>query len=62
MLRGIHQLSNPNTVASSNFLPQYDKDNCIFCKKCTELCPMFAIKLMDEDNENKQIKSTLIDV
>ena len=56
MLRGIRQFSNPNTVASSNFLPQYEIENCVFCKKCTELCPMYIIELVDEDNENKRIE------
>jgi Pyruvate/2-oxoacid:ferredoxin oxidoreductase delta subunit len=56
MLRGIRQFNNPNTVASSNFLPQYEIENCIFCKKCTELCPMYSIELVDEDNENKRIE------
>jgi formate hydrogenlyase subunit 6/NADH:ubiquinone oxidoreductase subunit I len=59
MLRGIHQFNNPNTVASSNFLPQYDIDNCVFCKKCTELCPMYTINLVDEQNENKRIEINL---
>ena len=56
MLRGIRQFNNPNTVASSNFLPEYEIENCVFCKKCTELCPMYTIELIDEDNENKRIE------
>ncbi|MFW9881055.1 MAG: hypothetical protein ACFFG0_48955 [Candidatus Thorarchaeota archaeon] len=36
MLRGIRQFNNPNIIASSNFLPQYEIENCVFCKKCTE--------------------------
>jgi Pyruvate/2-oxoacid:ferredoxin oxidoreductase delta subunit len=59
MLRGIHQFNNPNTVASSNFLPQYNKENCVFCKKCIELCPMYTIKLVDEDSENERIEINL---
>ncbi len=56
MLRGIRQFNNPNTVASSNFIPEYDIENCVFCKKCTELCPMYTIELVDEDTENKRIE------
>ena len=56
MLRGIRQFNNPNVVASSNFLPQYEIENCVFCKKCTELCPMYTIELIDEDSENKRIE------
>ena len=44
MLRGIRQFQNPYVVASSNFLPEYEIENCVFCKKCTKLCPMYAIQ------------------
>jgi Pyruvate/2-oxoacid:ferredoxin oxidoreductase delta subunit len=55
MLRGIRQFKNPNVVASSNFLPEYEKQNCKFCKLCTKLCPMYAIELINEDTEYKEI-------
>jgi len=55
MLRGIPQFNNPNVVAKSNFIPKYDKQNCIFCKKCTELCPLYAIQLKDEDTDNQRM-------
>ena len=55
MLRGIRQFQNPNVVANSNFLPEYEIENCVFCKKCTTLCPMNAIELADEDTEDKHI-------
>lgn len=55
MLRGIRQFNDPNLVATSNFLPEYEKSNCIFCLKCTELCPMQVIELKDEDSEDKRI-------
>ena len=43
MLKGISKFRNPNMVANSNFLPEYIKENCIFCEKCVDLCPMRAI-------------------
>lgn len=55
MLRGIRQFNDPNLVATSNFLPEYEKSNCIFCLKCAELCPMQVIELKDEDSEDKRI-------
>lgn len=55
MLRGIRQFDNPGMVATSNFLPEYDKENCIFCLKCTEICPMEIIELVDEDSEDQRI-------
>jgi len=55
MLRGIRQFNDPNLVATSNFLPEYEKDNCIFCLTCTEICPMQVIELIDEDSEEQRI-------
>jgi len=55
MLRGIRQFENPGMVATSNFLPEYTKENCIFCLKCIEICPMEIIELVDEDSENQRI-------
>lgn len=44
LLRGLTKFRNPRAVARSNFVPEYDKENCIFCEKCVDLCPMFAIQ------------------
>jgi len=55
MLRGIRLFNNPRMVASSNFLPEYDVNNCIFCQQCVKLCPMNTIELINEDAENKKI-------
>jgi Pyruvate/2-oxoacid:ferredoxin oxidoreductase delta subunit len=55
MLRGIRQFNDPNVVATSNFLPEYDKSNCIFCLTCTELCPMQVIEFLDEGSEEQCI-------
>ncbi|TFG07073.1 MAG: 4Fe-4S dicluster domain-containing protein, partial [Promethearchaeota archaeon] len=55
MLKGILKFDHPNFVASSNFIPEYEKENCVFCKRCVELCPMLAIELLDEESEDKRI-------
>ena len=55
MLRGIRQFDNPGMVATSNFLPEYTKENCIFCLNCIEICPMEIIELIDEDSEDQRI-------
>jgi len=55
MLRGIRQFDNPGMVATSNFLPEYTKENCIFCLNCIEICPMEIIELVDEDSEDQRI-------
>ena len=55
MLKGIKLFNNPNVVASSNFLPEYNIENCVFCKKCTTICPMYTIELVDEETDDKRI-------
>jgi len=55
MLRGIRQFNNPGMVATSNFLPEYTKENCIFCLKCIDICPMEVIELVDEDSDDQRI-------
>jgi len=55
MLRGIRQFDNPGMVATSNFLPEYTKENCIFCLNCIEICPMEIIVIVDEDSEDQRI-------
>ena len=44
LLRGLTKFKNPNAFAKSNFVPDWKKDDCIFCEKCVELCPMYAIQ------------------
>jgi Pyruvate/2-oxoacid:ferredoxin oxidoreductase delta subunit len=44
LLRGLTKFRNPNAVAKSNFIPEWSKDTCIFCEKCVDLCPMYAIQ------------------
>ncbi|NVM52693.1 MAG: 4Fe-4S binding protein [Candidatus Helarchaeota archaeon] len=44
LLRGLTKFRNPNSVATSNFLPEYEKESCIFCEKCVDICPMYAIQ------------------
>jgi 2-oxoacid:acceptor oxidoreductase delta subunit (pyruvate/2-ketoisovalerate family) len=51
MLRGLHQFKDPGLVAHSNFIPEYDQENCIFCKKCVNLCPMLVISEVEEDEK-----------
>ena len=51
MLRGLSQFNDPGLVANSNFIPEYEQDNCIFCKKCVTLCPMYAITEVEDEEK-----------
>lgn len=55
MLRGLRQFNDPGMLATSNFLPKYDSQDCSFCLKCTDICPMQIIELIDEDVEEPHI-------
>ena len=44
LLRGLTKFRNPNSVATSNFRPEYEKESCIFCEKCVDICPMYAVQ------------------
>lgn len=59
MLRGIRQFNDPNLVATSNFIPEYDRDNCISCLKCVEICPMNTIEMVDEGTDDQRISINL---
>ena len=62
MLKGITKFRNPNMVASSNFLPEYNKNNCTFCEKCVNLCPMRAIQHHFGHNKNKSDQKIMINL
>ncbi|MFX1273759.1 MAG: 4Fe-4S binding protein [Promethearchaeota archaeon] len=51
MLRGLSQFNDPGLVANSNFIPEYEPNKCIFCKKCINLCPMYVISELEEENK-----------
>ncbi len=53
MLRGLRQFKDPGLVASSNFIPEYNEENCSFCKTCTKLCPMYTIEADEDENKIK---------
>ena len=51
MLRGLSQFKDPGMVANSNFIPEYEEDNCIYCKTCVTLCPMHVISELEEEEK-----------
>lgn len=53
MLRGLRQFNDPGLVSNSNFIPEYNEENCISCRKCIKLCPMHVISEMEEKKKIK---------
>jgi Pyruvate/2-oxoacid:ferredoxin oxidoreductase delta subunit len=51
MLRGLTQFKDPGILANSNFIPEYEEDNCIFCKKCVNICPMYVISEVEGEEK-----------
>ncbi len=43
LLRGLTKFRNPNALTVSNFVPEWSRDGCIYCEKCVEMCPLYAI-------------------
>ncbi|MCP4763066.1 MAG: 4Fe-4S dicluster domain-containing protein [archaeon] len=48
MLRGLNQFKDLGLVANSNFIPEYEEEKCVLCKKCIDLCPMHVISELEE--------------
>jgi Pyruvate/2-oxoacid:ferredoxin oxidoreductase delta subunit len=45
LLRGITELNNPNAIATSSYIVNYDEAECIGCLLCIEdRCPVSAVK------------------
>lgn len=54
MIRGRTRWGNPDAVLPSNFVPN-NNDDCVFCGKCAERCPVEAITV------NKESKTLAVD-
>ena len=48
MLRGRTRWDNPEAMLPSNYVPDTN-DNCVFCGKCAEKCPLEAISVSKDD-------------
>jgi len=51
MLRGLRQFNDPGLVAHSNFIPEYDKEICMGCGTCVNLCPMLVISELEDEEK-----------
>ena len=48
-LQAARKFSPMQPVATTNYIPVIDKDKCVGCGKCAKVCPIFAMKM--EENE-----------
>ena len=48
------KIPNPGKMMVSNYYAEVDADYCTVCETCIEICPMEAIKLVDEIAKIKQ--------
>jgi Pyruvate/2-oxoacid:ferredoxin oxidoreductase delta subunit len=48
------------TIATTNYLPEINNDNCTACGKCTKVCPVDALQLVKEEKQyTLQLKDDL---
>jgi len=47
-LKTVKELGNYDSITKSNFEPLRDKEKCTLCNKCLEICPMGAIKRVED--------------
>lgn len=52
-LAGLSQFGYPNMVVTSNYIASINVEECLACGNCVEACPINAIKMVDNDGEDK---------
>ncbi|MHA1379771.1 MAG: ATP-binding protein [Candidatus Helarchaeota archaeon] len=57
ILRGLLEFRNPNAFMKSNYIAEFNDNECRQCFRCVEICPTKAIKhyLAHEENKEKFI-------
>ncbi|TFF99002.1 MAG: 4Fe-4S dicluster domain-containing protein [Promethearchaeota archaeon] len=53
-LKSVKELDNYGAIIKSNFDPIIDKDKCISCKICLEICPMDAISTAESNKSSEK--------
>jgi MinD superfamily P-loop ATPase len=58
MLLGISKFGYPNTIVTSNYIANINKDTCEGCGKCAKACPIEAIEMLTSENGIMNKKKT----
>ncbi|MBU7018022.1 MAG: 4Fe-4S dicluster domain-containing protein [Theionarchaea archaeon] len=53
ILRRLRDSENPRELSSSGFIPEINREKCVLCGKCIEICPLGA-RFLYSDNENPE--------
>jgi ferredoxin len=59
LMLGVTQHGFPNTIVTSSFISQVNKENCAGCGTCAHTCPVNAIKVIQAENPKMKTKKTV---
>jgi ferredoxin len=59
LMLGVTQHGYPNTVVTSSFISQVNRESCVGCGKCAHTCPVNAIEVIQAENPKLKTKKTV---
>lgn len=51
-LQAARRFSPIQPVATTNYIPNVKEETCVGCGKCEKVCPIFAISVKEDENDN----------
>ena len=55
MLKSLNTFNLKQTIVSSNFILEINKDKCVACGRCVKACPVNALQIETKDDQKKLI-------
>ena len=59
LMLGVTEHGCPNTVVTSSFISEVNREKCTGCEKCVESCPVNAIGVIPSENTQSKTKKTI---